>query len=314
MARHVEGNGAGSNCAPVTRPSPLPCALCPLRLCTALALICPDEVGTRSPCPVSRSSPAALAASAWASPRRSLRDGMGLALCGMRPPDAVADVAERASRARDAGSSTGGRTSASARIVTRSSAGTLARFGAVSALVNNAGRRRACAPTCSTPARTASKNCSARTSRARIFLTQAIARLHDRRRGWATAPRAAAIVFITSVSAELASPNRGEYCVSKAGLAMAVKLFAARLAPARHSGLRSAARHHRHGHDGGRQGRLRPAHRRRARTRRPLGYAGRRRPRRRGAGGRRPALRDRHGHPRRRGTYGSANSEPTTQT
>jgi 3-oxoacyl-[acyl-carrier protein] reductase len=40
----------------------------------------------------------------------------------------------------------------------------------------------------------------------------------------------ASIVFVTSVSAELASPNRGEYCVSKAGLAMAVKLFAARLA------------------------------------------------------------------------------------
>ena len=40
-----------------------------------------------------------------------------------------------------------------------------------------------------------------------------------------------ALVFITSVSAELASPNRGEYCVSKAGLAMAVKLFATKLAP-----------------------------------------------------------------------------------
>ena len=38
------------------------------------------------------------------------------------------------------------------------------------------------------------------------------------------------IVFITSVSAGMASVNRGEYCVSKAGLAMAVKLFAVRLA------------------------------------------------------------------------------------
>jgi NAD(P)-dependent dehydrogenase (short-subunit alcohol dehydrogenase family) len=37
---------------------------------------------------------------------------------------------------------------------------------------------------------------------------------------------------VTSVSAEMASPNRGEYCVSKAGLAMAAKLFAVRLAPA----------------------------------------------------------------------------------
>ena len=29
----------------------------------------------------------------------------------------------------------------------------------------------------------------------------------------------------------MASPNRGEYCVSKSGLAMAARLFAARLAP-----------------------------------------------------------------------------------
>jgi NAD(P)-dependent dehydrogenase (short-subunit alcohol dehydrogenase family) len=41
---------------------------------------------------------------------------------------------------------------------------------------------------------------------------------------------AASVVFVTSVSADMASPNRGEYCVSKAGLAMTVKLFASRLA------------------------------------------------------------------------------------
>jgi NAD(P)-dependent dehydrogenase (short-subunit alcohol dehydrogenase family) len=38
------------------------------------------------------------------------------------------------------------------------------------------------------------------------------------------------ITFITSVSSEFASINRGEYCVSKAGLSMVVQLFAARLA------------------------------------------------------------------------------------
>jgi NAD(P)-dependent dehydrogenase (short-subunit alcohol dehydrogenase family) len=38
------------------------------------------------------------------------------------------------------------------------------------------------------------------------------------------------IVFITSISAFTASTNRGEYCVSKAGLSMAARLFAARLA------------------------------------------------------------------------------------
>lgn len=39
----------------------------------------------------------------------------------------------------------------------------------------------------------------------------------------------ASIVTITSVSAEVASINRGEYCMAKAGLAMMTKLFAARL-------------------------------------------------------------------------------------
>jgi 3-oxoacyl-[acyl-carrier protein] reductase len=37
------------------------------------------------------------------------------------------------------------------------------------------------------------------------------------------------IVFVTSVSAELSSINRTEYCVSKAGLSMACKVFADRL-------------------------------------------------------------------------------------
>jgi len=38
------------------------------------------------------------------------------------------------------------------------------------------------------------------------------------------------IVNMTSISATVVSPNRGEYCVSKAGLAMASRLWAVRLA------------------------------------------------------------------------------------
>lgn len=41
-----------------------------------------------------------------------------------------------------------------------------------------------------------------------------------------------AIIFVTSISAAAASTNRGDYCVSKAGLAMAAQLFAVRLAEA----------------------------------------------------------------------------------
>jgi NAD(P)-dependent dehydrogenase (short-subunit alcohol dehydrogenase family) len=38
------------------------------------------------------------------------------------------------------------------------------------------------------------------------------------------------IVFVTSISAYTASVNRGEYCISKAGLSMSVALWAQRLA------------------------------------------------------------------------------------
>lgn len=55
------------------------------------------------------------------------------------------------------------------------------------------------------------------------FLTQLAARLMvEQGRG--------RIVFVTSISAYTASVMRGEYCISKAGLAMAVSLWAARLA------------------------------------------------------------------------------------
>lgn len=55
------------------------------------------------------------------------------------------------------------------------------------------------------------------------FLTQAAARtMRDQGSG--------RIVFVTSISAYTSSPNRGEYCVSKAGLSMTVALFADRLA------------------------------------------------------------------------------------
>jgi 3-oxoacyl-[acyl-carrier protein] reductase len=56
------------------------------------------------------------------------------------------------------------------------------------------------------------------------FLTQALVR-----------PMLAAgrgrVIFISSISAFTASTNRGDYCISKAGVSMAAKLFAARLAP-----------------------------------------------------------------------------------
>ena len=56
------------------------------------------------------------------------------------------------------------------------------------------------------------------------FLTQHIARrMLERQSG--------RIVFVSSISSFTASVNRGDYCMTKAALSMAVALFAARLAP-----------------------------------------------------------------------------------
>jgi 3-oxoacyl-[acyl-carrier protein] reductase len=63
------------------------------------------------------------------------------------------------------------------------------------------------------------------------FLTQAVARwMVEQRAAGIVANYQSAIVNITSVSAYAASPERGDYCVAKAGLAMMTKLYAARLA------------------------------------------------------------------------------------
>jgi NAD(P)-dependent dehydrogenase (short-subunit alcohol dehydrogenase family) len=107
---------------------------------------------------------------------------------------------------------------------------TLAQFGRIDALVNNAGiapRERADI----TEASEASFESLIRTNlQGPYFLTQAVAR------HWLAGTCTPAlstgfkVVFVTSISADTASTNRGDYCVSKAGLAMAVQLWATRLA------------------------------------------------------------------------------------
>ncbi len=59
-----------------------------------------------------------------------------------------------------------------------------------------------------------------------FFLTQRIARRMAER----MTERFRAVIFVTSVSASVSSVNRGEYCISKAGLSMAATLYADRLA------------------------------------------------------------------------------------
>lgn len=62
-----------------------------------------------------------------------------------------------------------------------------------------------------------------------FFLSQLVARWMIEQKQ-SVPEYAPAIVNISSVSAYAASPERGEYCVAKAGMAMMTKLFAARLA------------------------------------------------------------------------------------
>ena len=101
-------------------------------------------------------------------------------------------------------------------------------LGTPSALVNNAGR----APRVRADLLEATEESFEELVRTNLqgpyFLTQSVAN------AMIASPPATrrGIVFITSVSAEMASVNRGDYCVSKAGLSMAAKLFAVRLAPA----------------------------------------------------------------------------------
>ncbi len=61
-----------------------------------------------------------------------------------------------------------------------------------------------------------------------FFLTQAVSRLMINKKAEGPA-FIGQIINVSSVSATMASPNRGEYSMSKSGLAMMTKLFASRL-------------------------------------------------------------------------------------
>jgi 3-oxoacyl-[acyl-carrier protein] reductase len=101
-------------------------------------------------------------------------------------------------------------------------------FGRLHVLVNNAG----VAPKVRTDILEASEESFERLIKVNLqgpyFLTQAVA-------NWMVSQKSAdpafegCIVNISSVSATVASPNRGEYCISKAGVSMATKLWAVRL-------------------------------------------------------------------------------------
>jgi 3-oxoacyl-[acyl-carrier protein] reductase len=157
-----------------------------------------------------------------------LDSGFDLAINGVRNPAAVDDVVrELAARGGDVFYCRGDVAIADDRRVILDSV--RRRFGRLDVLVNNAG----VAPTVRADILEASEESFDRVIGINLkgpyFLTQLIAQ-------WMVDQRAAnpafrgVIVNISSVSATEASINRGDYCISKAGVAMATKLWAHRLA------------------------------------------------------------------------------------
>ena len=107
---------------------------------------------------------------------------------------------------------------------------TLEAFGRLDALVNNAGIAPRVRADLTETTEASFEEVLRVNLQGPYFLTQAVAN------HWLAKPYAAAlpggfkIVFVTSISADTASVNRGEYCISKAGLAMTSQLWAVRLA------------------------------------------------------------------------------------
>lgn len=103
-------------------------------------------------------------------------------------------------------------------------------FGRIDALVNNAG----IAPRERADIVEASERSFEEIVRTNLqgpyFLTQRVVRHWLEGSSEARLPGGFKVVFITSISAHTASLNRGDYCISKAGLSMAVQLWASRLA------------------------------------------------------------------------------------
>ena len=153
-------------------------------------------------------------------------EGWRLALCGVREPDAIHSVLDQFEGMAEYFQAEVGSSADRGRLA----AAVGERYGAVNALVNNAGR----APRVRADILDASEDSFEELLRINLqgpyFLTQALARQMTARKSDDPA-FTGAIVFVTSVSAEMVSIARGEYCVSKAGLAMAARLFAVRLAP-----------------------------------------------------------------------------------
>lgn len=107
---------------------------------------------------------------------------------------------------------------------------TLAAFGRLDALINNAGVAPRARADILEATEESFDEVLAVNLKGPYFLSQVVARHWLAHRGPSRLRGGNKLVFVSSMSAEQVSTNRGEYCISKAGLAMVTKLWASRLA------------------------------------------------------------------------------------
>jgi 3-oxoacyl-[acyl-carrier protein] reductase len=160
--------------------------------------------------------------------RNLAAEGWRVAINGRRPDDVVAPVVEELRGAgTDAVYVRGdiSRTDARRSIVER----TLAAFGRIDALVNNAGITSPGRRDFLEATEEAFDEVIATNLKGPYFLSQAVARVMIAQRQ-ADPAFHGRIVTITSINATVSSTSRGDYGMSKAGLSSAVRVMAARLA------------------------------------------------------------------------------------
>ena len=107
---------------------------------------------------------------------------------------------------------------------------TLSALGRIDALVNNAGVAPRVRADIVEATEDVFDEVVAVNLKGPYFLSQLAARWWLAHPGESRLPGGYKLIFVSSLSAAAASTNRGEYCISKAGLAMANQLWAVRLA------------------------------------------------------------------------------------